>query len=119
MKTMMKPGLIIFVLSACAQAAGQALPDPTRPPAEFTAPAPGLARPSSQALPQLQSILIGRAPGGRRVAVIDGQTVLQGGSFRDATVTRIAPNEVELLANGTRQVLRLYPRPAALSSLSK
>lgn len=112
MKVIMKPGLLIFSLLAATAAAAQDLPDPTRPPVQLTVAAPGQAR-SVTVLPQLQSVLIGRGQGGRRVAVIDGQTVLEGGRFRDATVTRIAPNEVELLAGGTRQVLRLYPRPAA------
>lgn len=113
-----KPGLIIALLCVTAAARAQSLPDPTRPPAEFTVAAPGQARAAS-ATPQLQSILIGRGAGGRRVAVIDGQTVQQGGQFRGARVARIAPNEVELIRDGGSQVLRLYPRPPAQSFIQK
>jgi MSHA biogenesis protein MshK len=47
------------------------------------------------------------------VAVIDGETVRQGESFRGAKVVRIRENEVELVRGGERQVLRLYAEPAA------
>jgi MSHA biogenesis protein MshK len=112
MNALCKTGWMIALLLAGARAAAQNLPDPTRPPATFIAPPAGQVH-TAAAMPQLQSILISRAAGGRRVAVIDGQTVLQGGRFRDATVVRIAPNEVELRTGDTRQLLRLYPRPAA------
>ena len=112
MNALCKAGWMIALLLAGARADAQNLPDPTRPPATFIAAPVGQVH-AAAATPQLQSILISRAPGGRRVAVIDGQTVLQGGRFRDATVVRIAPNEVELRTGDTRQLLRMYPRPAA------
>jgi MSHA biogenesis protein MshK len=62
---------------------------------------------SAAAAPQLQTILIGRAPGGRHLAVIDGETVRPGDSFHGARVARIAENEVELVRGRERQVLRL------------
>jgi len=110
--TMRKPALAARHLAAClallaASGAGaQALQDPTRPPAAAT-PTPA-AGGSVAAGPQLQSILIARAAGGRHVAVIDGETVRLGETFHGATVARIGENEVELVRGGERQVLRLY-----------
>jgi MSHA biogenesis protein MshK len=89
-----------FCALLCAAGAGaQGLQDPTRPPAAASGP-------------QLQSILIGRAAGGRHLAVIDGETVRLGDSFHGAKVARIGENEVELVRGGERQVLRLYAQAA-------
>ena len=96
---------------AAGAAAAQALQDPMRPPASMmTASAGPVAAPS--AAPQLQTILIGRAPGGRHLAVIDGETVRPGEDFHGARVARIADNEVELVRGRERQVLRLVPTAA-------
>ena len=106
--TTMKPafGAAILALLLAGAAHAQPLQDPTKPPAAATPVAGGTQVASSG--PQLQSILIGRAAGGRHVAVIDGETVRQGESFRGAKVVRIRENEVELVRGGERQVLRLY-----------
>lgn len=94
-------------------AAAQALQDPTRPPASLAAPQAGAAggaaiAPAKQG-PRLQSVLIARQPGGRHVAVIDGETLRIGDSYRGARVTRIEQNEVELGSGNARQVLKLHP----------
>ncbi len=104
--------LLAAVLTlAAGAAAAQPLQDPMRPPANLmTATAGPAAGPS--AAPQLQTILIGRAPGGRHLAVIDGETLRPGDDFHGARVARIADNEVELVRGRERQVLRLVP-PAA------
>ena len=106
--TTMKPafGAVFLALLLVGSAHAQPLQDPTKPPAAATPVAAGPQAASSG--PQLQSILIGRAAGGRHVAVIDGETVRQGESFRGAKVVRIRENEVELVRGGERQVLRLY-----------
>jgi MSHA biogenesis protein MshK len=57
--------------------------------------------------PQLQSVLIARQPGGRQVAVIDGETVRLGEEYKGARVARITPTAVELVRGKERQVLRL------------
>jgi MSHA biogenesis protein MshK len=94
-------------------AAAQALQDPTRPPANLIAAAAGAGQAATApAGPQLQTILIGRAPGGRHLAVIDGETVRPGDDFHGARVTRIADNEVELVRGRERQVLRLAAQDA-------
>jgi MSHA biogenesis protein MshK len=80
----------------------------------LSSPAPGEGAGSGAAsLPQLQSILVGRAPDGRRVAVIDGETVRLGESFRGARLVRVTDDEVTLARGRERQVLRLYAQGAA------
>jgi MSHA biogenesis protein MshK len=102
--TRMKTLLFFTGLALAAAASAQALQDPTRPPDSMVAGNPASG---SAAAPQLQTILIGRAPGGRHLAVIDGETVRPGDSFHGARVARIAENEVELVRGRERQVLRL------------
>ena len=105
--------LAVLTLAASGLAAAQALQDPTRPPANMMAAITGPA-----AGPQLQTILIGRAAGGRHLAVIDGETVRPGDDFHGARVARIADNEVELVRGRERQVLRLVPATAGASGMS-
>lgn len=103
-KNLILPLLGCLVL-AQAPASAQALPDPTRPPAgmERGAAEPGAA----DDVPRLQSVLIARHAGGRHVAVIDGETVRLGDTFRGARVARVGAGEVVLVRGGERQVLRL------------
>lgn len=93
-------------LLASLPAAAQTLSDPTRPPAALDASRPEGA---GDGLPRLQSVLISPRAGGRHVAVIDGETVRLGGSFRGARVARMSENQVELVRGRERQVLRLDP----------
>jgi MSHA biogenesis protein MshK len=95
----------LLALLVAGGAGAQALQDPTKPPAGAT---PLAAGPLAAGGPQLQSILIARAAGGRHVAVIDGETVRLGETFHGAKVARIGENEVELVRGRERQVLRLY-----------
>lgn len=80
----------------------QSLQDPTRP-----AVIQGADGDEAGLGPQLQSVLIARHPGGRHVAVIDGETVRLGETYKGARVARITPQEVELVRGKDRQVLRL------------
>jgi MSHA biogenesis protein MshK len=110
--TLAKAAALSLLFAAAAQAHGQALQDPTRPPAAVLAPraAPGAGATTG---PQLQSILIAREAGGRHLAVIDGETVHLGEQFHGARVARIGENEVELVRGAERQVLRLYAQEAS------
>ena len=119
-KRMLACGLLV-----CADlAAAQALRDPTRPPASLLARQAGAvdaaaAAPVKQA-PRLQSVLIARQPGGRHLAVIDGETLRIGDSFQGARVTRIEQNEVELGRGNARQVLKLNaPTPANAGAIER
>jgi MSHA biogenesis protein MshK len=92
-----------MLLFAVAGAHAQSLQDPTRP-----ALTQGSGDGDELGLgPQLQSVLIARQRGGRHVAVIDGETVRLGETFRGARVARITPQQVELVRGKDRQVLRL------------
>jgi MSHA biogenesis protein MshK len=99
------------LLAGANLAAAQALQDPTRPPANLVTRQAGAADTVSAApvkkAPRLQSVLIARQPGGRHVAVIDGETLRLGDSYQGARVTRIEQNEVELSRGNARQVLKL------------
>jgi MSHA biogenesis protein MshK len=108
----------IFLAAACTLTAGlacaQALQDPTRPPALLMANARGAAGgPVAVEGPRLQSILIARTPGGRHVAVIDGEMVRLGDSVKGARVERMTQTEVVLSKGGKKQVLKLFPTAAA------
>lgn len=94
----------LALLAACGSAAGEApLPDPTRPPARFAAPA-GVAAAEG---PVLQSVRLPRQ--GRASAVIDGRQVLLGERFADARLERVSETEAVLVGPAGRQVLRLTP----------
>ncbi|RNF27813.1 hypothetical protein NM04_26580 [Massilia aurea] len=92
-------------LALAQPAAAQALLDPTRPPPGMDRIAPELA--AADDAPRLQSVLIARHAGGRHVAVIDGETVRLGESFKGARVARVSANEVVLVRGAERQVLRM------------
>lgn len=101
----------LAALLATAHVNAQGLPDPTRPPASVLSPASAGSAdaPPLSSGPQLQSVLIARHPGGRHVAVIDGQTVLLGDKYKGALLTRMTATEVVLVNGKSRQVLKLYP----------
>lgn len=105
--------LAALLCSVAGSSSAQALPDPTRPPTQL---APGaLSTDASAAEPSrpiLQSVLIGREPNGRRVAVIDGQTLLVGDKFKGAVLAGVSNNQAVLLRGSERLVLHLYPRSA-------
>jgi MSHA biogenesis protein MshK len=102
-----KAAALALLCAAGVHAHAQALQDPTRPPAAAALGRAGGQAPVDNA-PRLQSILVARETGGRRLAVIDGETVRLGEQFHGARVARIGDNEVELVRGGQRQVLRLY-----------
>jgi len=104
--------LLLATSSAFQGAAAQTLADPTRPPASLGARADAQA---GDGLPRLQSVLIAPRAGGRQVAVIDGETVRLGDSYKGARVARMSQTEVELRRGRERQVLRLEPQPAHAS----
>ena len=108
---------VAAVLACCAHTAHAGpLVDPTRPPASLAKALSGPAAPAAAVGPVLQSVLIARQPGGRQVAVIDGETVRLGGTFRGAVLVRMTNTEVELQRGASRQVLKLFAAPAAKST---
>lgn len=110
---------VAAVLACCAHTAHAGpLVDPTRPPASLAKAlsGPAAAAPAAPAGPVLQSVLMARQPGGRQIAVIDGETVRLGGTFRGAVLVRMTNTEVELQRGASRQVLKLFAAPAAKST---
>ncbi len=106
--TTVSAALLLGSSGALAQVA-----DPTLPPVSLRAPAASAVPAAAPARPQLQSILLSREAGGRRVAVISGEMVRQGSAFRGAVVERVGEDEVVLRRGKTREVLRLYPARGA------
>lgn len=104
--------LAVACTLVASSALAQALQDPTRPPASLGAPAKGAGESASD-VPHLQSILIARTPGGRHVAVIDGETVRLGDNYKGARVERMTQTEVVLSKGGNKQVLKLFPATVA------
>ncbi|QGZ43389.1 MSHA biogenesis protein MshK [Pseudoduganella flava] len=90
--------------------------DPTQPPPGLMPRAEGEPEPGPPPGPELQSVLVSREPGGRRVAVISGEMVRQGSRWQGALVEKVGENEVVLRRGKARQVLRLYPKPAAAAT---
>jgi MSHA biogenesis protein MshK len=97
--------LLMSLLFAAANSAGaQAVQDPTRPPQALIKPVAGAA---SNGAPQLQSILVARGQGGRRVAVIDGNMVRIGDMVGGARVTGMTASAVQLQRGGKRETLKM------------
>lgn len=84
--------------------------DPTLPPPGLDPLAPESDVPMVTDGPQLQSILVSREAGGRRIAVISGEMVRQGSRWQGALVEKVGENEVVLRRGKAREVLRLYPK---------
>ena len=101
-----------LALPALAQA--QSVGDPTLPPPSMLSPGAAVPAVVAPAQPELQSILVSREAGGRRVAVISGETVRQGGRYRGAVVESVGETSVVLRRGRTRETLRLFQgRPQA------
>lgn len=98
-------------------ASAQGLIDPTRPPAGLGQVDSTLA--AGDGAPRLQSVLISPKAGGRHVAVIDGETVRLGDTFKGARVARMTAGEVVLERGAERQVLRMEAPLAGMTPVAK
>lgn len=100
----MNRALFVLLLGAsgltCAQKG--ALVDPTRPP--MAAGESAVNESAAPAGPRLQSVLISPT---RRVAVISGSTVVQGGKYGSATVAAITEGSVMLRYADRKETLHL------------
>ncbi len=79
--------------------------DPTRPPANISAPIAAEVEMESQPT-GLQSVFISKT---RRAAIIAGQTVELGGKYGDAKLIEVNEGSVVLRGPQGRQVLSLFP----------
>lgn len=111
--------LLAALAPASLLAQPQALLDPTRPPAGMERGGAGPAASAADGVPRLQSVLIAPRAGGRHVAVIDGETVRLGDTFKGARVARMTQDQVVLERGGERQVLRLAPETTGSSPVTK
>jgi MSHA biogenesis protein MshK len=100
---------------ACAlvPARAQVLDDPTRPPAALQALSADTGEAPAPTRPVLQSVLLARGQGGRRVAVIDGQTVRVGEKVHGYVLASVGNAEAVLVRGKEREVLKLYPSSVA------
>jgi hypothetical protein len=84
--------------------------DPTRPPQAWLAAQPKVAgapaAADQEAAPQLQSLLIGPS---RKYAIIDGQLLGVGDTFKDARVVAVKPAGVVLRSERGSETLKLFP----------
>ena len=98
-----------LLLAACCAGAAAQVADPTQPPPGLDALAAGAeAPPAPPPGPELQSILVSREAGGRRIAVISGEMVRQGSRFQGAVVESVGEDRVVLRRGKARETLRLY-----------
>jgi MSHA biogenesis protein MshK len=102
----MNRALILLLLCFPGPASAQrgALVDPTRPPSMSVES--GAKESAAPAGPRLQSVLISPT---RRVAVISGSTVVQGGKYGNATVASISEGAVLLRYTDRKETLHLIP----------
>jgi MSHA biogenesis protein MshK len=112
---------VLALAAACLLAPGAGawaqVADPTLPPPGLEALAAGAeAPPAAPPGPVLQSILVSREPGGRRIAVISGEKVRQGSRLQGAVVESVGQDRVVLRRGKVRETLRLYPDPPAAGS---
>ena len=100
-----RPALLALALLAAMPAVEQSgLGDPTRP-TSLSEPGAGAAAAQGPRW-RLQSTLVADT---RRVAVINGRTVAQGGKIDGAKLLEIRKDGVTLEHDGQRIVLRLWP----------
>ena len=102
---MTRSAFAALALSFAPLAFAQGMSDPTRPPSASAVDGRGEGAPEA-ATSQLQSVLI--SPG-RKLAVINGQTVALGGRIGDATLTKITETGVVLKRGDALQSLALLP----------
>ena len=95
--------MLLLLCAVSSAASAQALTDPTRPPAEISAPPPQTAAPKESGL---QSVIISPA---RRAAIINGQTVELGAKQGDAKLVEVSESGVILQGPQGRRVLALFP----------
>lgn len=100
---------VIATIGYASLSWGQILSDPTRPPQEWLAAqtqSAGNAVPETTEVPaHLQSLLIGRT---RKYAIIDGELLSVGDTFKDNRVMAVRPDGVELRSPRGTQTLKLF-----------
>jgi MSHA biogenesis protein MshK len=96
-------GFALIISLGAQRGLAQGLNDPTRPPREILGGA-DLAEPLANLSPA-QVVIISTD---RRQATINGQTVVLGGRYGNATLVRISDEEIVLKRADATEVIKLY-----------
>ena len=96
------------IAAAIMAPASAQLTDPTQPPQEVLDAAAGrvVSQTPPPSGPTLQSVLISPH---RKVAIIDGEMVRVGQTYKGAVLASVSETEAVLTRGGQRTVLRLFP----------
>jgi MSHA biogenesis protein MshK len=100
--------LAALALLCAATAQGETLSDPTRPADAWLAAQAksGSTSLEQNATPKLQLLLIGPS---RKFAIINGQTVRIGDTYKDSRLVAVRPGEVVLQDDKSLHTLKIYP----------
>ena len=101
----LRSSVFCLLMSVLCPLAAESLPDPTRPPAEISAPAAG-GQTAISVNNGLQSIIISPS---RRAAIINGQTVELGAKYGNARLVEVSERGVVLEGKQGKQTLALFP----------
>jgi MSHA biogenesis protein MshK len=94
----------LMILLGAPRALAQGLNDPTRPPREILGGAADVVEPAASFSPA-QVVIVSTD---RRQATINGQTVVLGGRYGNATLVRISDEEIVLKRADATEVIKLY-----------
>lgn len=102
---MMRHGLLLLAGLVATATAHAQVPDPTRPAGALMPEVAGGA--ASPVESGVQTVIL--RPGGKSVAVINGQHVAVGGKLGDKRVVKITESEVVLKGESGREVIKVTP----------
>ena len=97
-------GFALVIALGAPRSLAQGLNDPTRPPREILGGGADAFEPPANRSPA-QVVIISTD---RRQATINGQTVVVGGRYGNATLVRISDEEIVLRRGEATEVIRLY-----------
>jgi MSHA biogenesis protein MshK len=94
----------LIILLGAPRSLAQGLNDPTRPPREILGGSADAYEPAASSSPA-QVVIISTD---RRQATINGQTVVLGGRYGNATLVRISDEEIVLQRPEATETIKLY-----------
>jgi MSHA biogenesis protein MshK len=97
-------GFALIISLGAPRSLAQGLSDPTRPPAEILGGGAAAPEPAPSLSPA-QVVIVSTD---RRHATINGQTVVLGGRYGNATLVRISDEEIVLRRTDSTEVIKLY-----------
>ena len=97
-------GFALVISLGAPRGLAQGLNDPTRPPREILGGGTDVVEPAASFSPA-QVVIVSTD---RRQATINGQTVVLGGRYGNATLVRISDEEIVLKRADATEVIKLY-----------